>query len=84
MTREEAESRITDLTRQIRDVLLEYEPNENYFHLNFLLDDSQELNWLSYWNSGSFVGSGRRAIEWYGPFPNEETERYREEHGNET
>ncbi len=83
MTREEAESRINDLAWQMRDVLLEYEPNENYFYLSFMLDDSKRLNELSYWNGGSFDGSGRRWLEWHGSIPSFGMERYREEHENE-
>ncbi len=84
MTREEAESRINDLALQMRDVLLQYEPKEDYFTLNFMLNESKRLNELSYWNGGVFDGSGKRWIEWHGSIPNEGMERYREEHGNET
>ncbi len=66
MTREEAEGRINDLALQMIDVILQYEPSENYFTLSLMLDDSNKLNQLSYWNSGAFDGSGKRWIEWHG------------------
>lgn len=34
MTREEAENRINDLAWQMQDVLLEYNPNEDFFYAN--------------------------------------------------
>lgn len=72
MTREEAESRISDLAWQMRDVILEYNPNETFFTL--LISQrvgNLEFEWLGYWNDDS-------TLEVHCPIPSEKMVRYRE------
>ena len=80
MTREEAENRINDLAWQMRDVILEYNPNETYFTLNFSEGTAGEaFSWLSYWNLYSYEEDGsNKPLENYCPIPSEEMVRYRE------
>ena len=80
MTREEAENRINDLAWQIRDVILEYNPKETYFTLNFSEGTTGEaFSWLSYWNLCSYKEDGsNKPLENHCPIPNEEMVRYRE------
>lgn len=80
MTREEAENRINDLAWQIRDVILEYNPKETYFTLNFGEGTAGEaFSWLSYWNLCSYKEDGsNKPLDNHCPIPNEEMIRYRE------
>lgn len=52
MTREEAENRITELMEEIRDVVLEYNPEEEYFSMAITtLDGSRTINTFSFNNA---------------------------------
>lgn len=54
ITREEAENRITELMEEIRDVVLEYNPEEEYFTMAMTsLGESRPINTLSF-NNGYF------------------------------
>ena len=75
MTREEAENRINDLAWQIRDVILEYNPNETFFSLHISHGvERLGFDWLSYWNHID----DPRPLDVHCPIPNEKMVRYRE------
>ena len=52
MTRKEAEDRITELMNEIRDVVLEYNPEEDYFTMAMTsLNGSRTINYLRFNNA---------------------------------
>lgn len=54
MTRKEAEDRITELMEEIRDVVLEYNPEEEYFAMSMTVQDGSKIINIFSFNNAYF------------------------------